>query len=144
VKALQDPACNAVVTGPTPPALGAGRQDARHVAKYTVFADSNAPAFIFLDNGYLSMPIAVPTFASSEGEGIGAGHVVTTYEAFHTLYDPGVFGRPLRRQPTQTEQQALILLHEIGHLTGATPRHFNDVPEINGRITDACFSAAGL
>ena len=49
-------------------------------------------------------------------------------------------GRPPVRTPTQTELQAHVLLHEIGHLTGATVHASNGAhAAVDARITESCF-----
>jgi hypothetical protein len=103
------------------------------------FADWNDPEPIYVGTDRYGIPIYVQAYATASGEGVGAGHTVKIHQGFHSTIDTAILGAPASRPPTQMEMQAFVLLHEIGHLTGATVHTTNEIAPVNARITDACF-----
>lgn len=120
---LKDDRCNALLSGP------AG--EARHVAKFTVFHDSGLPG--------RDMYGRVASYAKAAEQNGGAGLDVTIYQTFHGTIDRSILLRTdLIEPPSDLEMQAFVLLHEIGHLTGAVQHPPNEIAAINSRITSDC------
>jgi hypothetical protein len=120
---LKDDRCNTLLSGP------AG--DARHVAKYTVFHDSGYAGRDMYGN--------VASYAKAADQNGGAGLDITIYQTFHGDIDRGILLRTdLIEPPSDLEMRAFVLLHEVGHLTGAVQHPPTEIAAINSRITADC------
>jgi hypothetical protein len=126
---LQSRACSDLVTGPNP--IG-GKDAFFRLANSSVFTDVSTDPNLFAE-----------VFPWSDGRA-----AIIVYPAFMgaTYSNPtvrGVFGNtPYNPPPSPYEVRAAMILHEVGHLTGAQSHAAGD-PNVafNKRILEQCFGA---
>ncbi|TDD29601.1 hypothetical protein E1287_30700 [Actinomadura sp. KC06] len=129
----ENTACADLLTGPNAVVYPDGtRRTAFTDFLFTRFEDTGLPGILDPLSGDFA-------YAAASGQGIGSGGTIRIFEPFLTVNDVGLFGGArLNRPPTRLDMQQLILLHELGHLTGVTEHKRNEIAPINAKIADVC------
>jgi hypothetical protein len=128
---LGNPACNNLVTGPNSP----GGASALSILQTVPFVNSATPS-----------PTDTPTsiVLAQAPESAGAAGSITFFPAYNSVTSSTIYGTlspgaHLSRTLTPEEVQAVVMLHETGHLTGANNHAMGDAGQFNQFLLNLCF-----